>query len=130
MTRDGNLEEFHRKCDGMSPTLVIYKTDADAKNAVFGGYTDISWASTGEGKKGDGNTFIFSVRDNNTIEKFKSIKGQEEVYHDKSQLTFGYETIEVTDIQIQDKFCKTNLSYGDFEKPKVLQPLDYFVRKK
>jgi hypothetical protein len=42
---------------------------------VFGGYIDIEWNS--ERKKSvkkNGNTFIFSFNENDTIEKFNTIK--------------------------------------------------------
>ena len=29
---------------------------------IFGGYTDISWTSGGSYKKGNGNSFIFTLR--------------------------------------------------------------------
>ena len=30
---------------------------------IFGGYTDIPWASTGGIKKGNGNSFLFALKD-------------------------------------------------------------------
>ena len=39
-TRDGwNAENFHEKCDGKCPTLVVIKSDDN----VFGGYAEKPW---------------------------------------------------------------------------------------
>jgi len=40
-SRDGDTPEiFHLKCDGISPTISIFKTK---DNYIFGGYTDKNW---------------------------------------------------------------------------------------
>ena len=36
---------------------------------VFGAYTDIPWSSDGGYKKGNGNTFLFSLRDDLNFKK-------------------------------------------------------------
>ena len=57
---------------------------------VFGAYTDISWLSNGEYKNGNGNTFIFSLRDDFNFVKLKCLNKSSEVYHYKDSLTcFG-----------------------------------------
>jgi len=58
-SEDGqNVGDFHRRCDGKGPTLVIVETrDGD----VFGGYADVSWKSRGE-YVASSNTFIFHLR--------------------------------------------------------------------
>jgi len=38
---------------------------------VFGGYTDISWQLSGEEIQGKGNSFIFSLRDDENFVKLK-----------------------------------------------------------
>ena len=38
---------------------------------VFGGFTDIPWQTEGDWKYGDGNTFIFSLRDDFNFVKIK-----------------------------------------------------------
>jgi hypothetical protein len=52
------------------------------KKMIFGGYTDISWQLSGEEKQGKGNSFIFSLRDDENFVKLKSLKKEIEVYHD------------------------------------------------
>jgi len=56
-TRDGDTpENFHLKCDGISPTISIFKTK---DNNIFGGYTDKNW----DNKSSDlicNNAFLFS----------------------------------------------------------------------
>jgi len=64
-------------CDDEGPTLTIIKSNYEK---IFGGFTDISWLNTGAGKKGNGNTFIFSVQEDKTIKKFKSIVGKTEIF--------------------------------------------------
>ena len=42
-SRDGwEPEEFHARCDGMSPTLTVVRSRS---NAIFGGYTEEEWSS-------------------------------------------------------------------------------------
>ena len=57
-------EEFHKCCDNNGPTLTIIESEL---GKVFGAYTDISWSSEIGYKNGNGNTFIFSLRDNNFV---------------------------------------------------------------
>lgn len=78
MSRDGDISVFHQLCDGKGPTIAVFQTDS---NKIFGGFTDIPWASEGKAKKGKSNSFIFMAR-NNKIDRFMSIKGMTEVYHD------------------------------------------------
>jgi hypothetical protein len=57
-TRDGfGSNDFHTKCDGHSSTLTILK--AKRTSYIFGGFTAVSWASSGRWKS-DPNAFIFS----------------------------------------------------------------------
>jgi hypothetical protein len=51
-------DNFHSKCDGKSPTLVIIK--ALGTGFVFGGYTEATWEGF-EMQKCDPNAFIFSL---------------------------------------------------------------------
>ena len=45
-TRDGfGSHEFHQLCDGISPTLVIVRTD---KEKIIGGYSILNWKEEGE----------------------------------------------------------------------------------
>lgn len=60
MSRDGDIYEFHRLCDGQGPTLTIYRAD---NGKIFGGYTEIEWASKYGVFGKEGSTFIYSIRD-------------------------------------------------------------------
>ena len=48
---------------------------------VFGAYTDISWSSNIEWKNGNGNTFVFSLRDDFNFVKLKCLKKENEFWH-------------------------------------------------
>ena len=48
---------FHYKCDGKGPTIVLFKSD---KGKRFGGFTSISWHSE-ERYSNDPNAFLFSL---------------------------------------------------------------------
>ena len=54
---------------------------------VFGAYTDIPWSSEEGYKNGNGNTFIFSLRDDFNFVKLKCLDKRKEVYHDAEYLT-------------------------------------------
>ena len=41
---------------------------------VFGGYTDIPWQSSGGGKSGNGNSFVFSLREDFNFVKLKCLE--------------------------------------------------------
>jgi len=50
---------FHSRCDGKGPTVTLVETSL---GVVFGGYTDVSWAS-GSGSWGwDNDAFVFTLR--------------------------------------------------------------------
>ncbi len=60
-TRDGfNASSFHRKCDSVSKTITIIKTDS---NYVFGGFTSAYWNSIDDWVS-DEKAFLFSLRRN------------------------------------------------------------------
>ena len=57
-TKNGeDSDSFHKLCDGISNTLVLYKS---AGNRRFGGFTSQSWKSQGE-RIPDKNCFLFSL---------------------------------------------------------------------
>ena len=60
--------DFHTKCDDQGKTLTVIKTQ---RGRVFGGFTDISWDSTGNPKTANGNTFLFLVQQDKSVLKFK-----------------------------------------------------------
>ena len=60
-SEDGfTADVFHKKCDNKGPTLVVVKSE---HSKIFGGFTDIEWKSDGDHKSGNGNSFVFSLRD-------------------------------------------------------------------
>jgi hypothetical protein len=60
-TRDGfSASSFHAKCDGKARTYTIIKSNS---NSVFGGFTAVKWASSGDYSfTVDGYAFFFSLR--------------------------------------------------------------------
>jgi len=59
---------FHSRCDGKRNTVTIIKKG----QYVFGGYTDITWESSG-GYTATSNAFIFSLRNKEGLGPFKSL---------------------------------------------------------
>lgn len=58
---DGDgASDFHEKCDGKGPTVVIVKTK---DGYVFGGYTDVVWKSSSYGRWGGSSesSFLFQL---------------------------------------------------------------------
>ena len=54
---DGDTpEKFHSKCDGISSTIVIFRTTDEY---TFGEYTDVKWDKISYGKNGN-NIFLYS----------------------------------------------------------------------
>jgi len=108
-TRDGfGAVEFHSRCDGHSNTLTILK--AKQTSYIFGGFTTVSWESSGRWKS-DPNAFIFSLtnRDNQPC-KMKSdpARSQFSIYCDSDNgPSFG------VDIHIADNANTTDESYSD-----------------
>ena len=54
---------------------------------LFGAYTDISWQENGGWKNGNGNSFVFSLRDDFNFVKLKCLNNIDEVYHNSNFLT-------------------------------------------
>ncbi len=79
-TRDGmNSSSFHNKCDNKGPNYVLIEND---KGNIFGGYSSISWESSG-GYKNIPECFIFTLTNIYNIEptKFPSNNSGSNVYH-------------------------------------------------
>ena len=58
-TRDGFAPaNFHQKCDGKGPTVVIAKS---AGGHIFGGYTETAWENSGGGYKNCNDSFLFRL---------------------------------------------------------------------
>ncbi|CAG2250104.1 unnamed protein product [Mytilus edulis] len=88
-TRDGcDATAFHTKCNNKGPTVTImYNTN----NSVYGGYTSLSWASTGDYVV-DGNSFLFRLHQNGIWKPVKMpVKNTTYSIHDSAGYgpTFG-----------------------------------------
>ena len=64
-------------------------------NAVFGGYTNIRWenhiswdTSARIQRTGDGSTFLWKMLDDNSVQKFKHVKGAE-ITNYETEIAFG-----------------------------------------
>ena len=63
----------------MGPSLIIVKSE---HSKIFGGYTDIDWKSDDEDQiSGNGNSFVYSLRDDLSFIILKSLDNEIEVYH-------------------------------------------------
>ena len=51
---------------------------------IFGAYTDIGWKNNGGWANGNGNSFVFSLRDDFNFVKLRCFKKEKEVYHGAS----------------------------------------------
>jgi len=112
-SRDGwKMTDLHAKCDNMGPTVVVVRAPDDA---VFGGYTSVSWGVTGCWKA-DGGAFLFAMRGPHATEPVKlGLKpGQDKdaVCHYGHLLAFG----EGHDMRIKEGKCKSNLGWS-FQTP-------------
>jgi len=59
-SKDGDaVSTFHALCDGEGPTVTIVET---TQGVVFGGYTDVSWASGSGSWAQDADAFVFRLR--------------------------------------------------------------------
>lgn len=77
-TRDGfGFDKFHSLCDNKAPTFAIIKSD---KNKIFGGFTDIHFKGEGGGTNMNGRSYLFSIRDDDSIVKIAH-KQMNEVGH-------------------------------------------------
>ena len=88
-SRDGmTSNNFHNKCDNKNPTIVLYK---NIKDSVFGGFTSLAWANSGDYRP-DPQAFIFTLVNihNSEPTKFKIKSENEGVYHSSGYgPTFG-----------------------------------------
>ena len=62
---------FHEKCDNQGKTLTIVKSKS---GSIFGGYTDIAWTSEKKDFLGNCNSFIYSIKNDQSIVKLKCLK--------------------------------------------------------
>ena len=103
-TKDGgDPDNFHKLCDGISNTLVLYKS---AGNRRFGGFTSQSWKSQGE-RIPDKNCFLFSL-DKKKI--YHSNKFEIPFWHNKGP-TFCIQSLYIIQLYgnaLKGKRLKTN----------------------
>lgn len=119
--------KFHACCDNKGPTLSVFKTDT---GHIFGAFTDIPWETPDEKrqKRGNGNSFIFKFDGQRTLEKFKCLKSDHEVYHCPNALTvFGNgHYLHIDQNQTGSFFTQSN----SFEQPTSENPNSYFAGAK
>ena len=60
-------EEFHKRCDGVAPTLVLIQANSESGVRLFGGYTGIPWQSSGPTPRGieAHRGFVFTLKNTN-----------------------------------------------------------------
>ena len=109
-TRDGmNSNSFHSKCDSKGPNYVLIKNN---KENIFGGFSSISWESSGNYKNVP-ECFIFTLTNIYNIEptKFPSNNSGNNIYHNSSYgPLFGYEC------DIYPRFGNENKSVSNFPR--------------
>ncbi|CAF1438613.1 unnamed protein product [Adineta steineri] len=111
-THDGfRANAFHSCCDYEGPTITIIQSN---NNYIFGGYTRISWTSSGQCVN-DGTAFLFTLRNPYNIPPtkytIKSDRVANAIYHNN-----GYGPIFGSghDILILDNSNSNNRSYTNF----------------
>jgi len=80
-SKDGDrAQDFHEKCDGKGPTVVIIKTTT---GNIFGGYTDVSWSNVNQWRLSS-SSFIFRLRPHIGWYELKSKERTHAVLHYKT----------------------------------------------
>ena len=106
---DGPIN-FHTKCDNITYTLVLYKSE---KNRRFGGFTSMAWSSpTSNEYKDDKNAFLFSL-DKQRIYPYKNEGYAIACYKDYGPC-FGFWAIFVAGNSIQEKKLYINNGQYNF----------------
>ena len=115
-SRDGmTSNNFHNKCDNKNPTIVLYK---NIKDSVFGGFTSLAWANSGNYRP-DPQAFIFTLVNihNSEPTKFKIKSENEGVYHSSGYgPTFGSNCvigISISDFLNSDAYTDFPCRYAD-----------------
>ena len=99
-TDGGDPINFHKKCDNITNTLVLIKSEGKRR---FGGFTPIPWKSEGGGIEDHKNkTFVFSL-DNEKIYSLKDISYSAVFHKINRGPEFGTD-----DINIKDNIIKEN----------------------
>ena len=112
-TRDGDkVEDFHKKCDNISPILVLGKTP---KNYIFGGYTTLLLNYNKDEYLSDIEAFIFSL---NHKKKFYSKDKDRAISKTKVYCIIfgnGSNSLQITNniLTNRNHWSNPNGSYGD-----------------
>jgi len=103
-SKDGDrAQDFHEKCDGKGPTVVIIKTTT---GKIFGGYTDVSWNS-GNQWGYSSTSFLFRLRPAIGWYELKSADRNAVLNHGSLGPVFGGGN----DIRVSDNALDTHNSY-------------------
>lgn len=108
---DGDdVSQFHRACDGKGSTIVVVKS---INGSVFGGYTDVEWASEGAWKNSQ-TSFVFRLLP--TFKKYdiKRDMVSKAVYHGVQYgPIFGYgNSIRIENNSLSNENSRTQGSYS------------------
>ncbi len=106
LSKDGDkAADFHSKCDGKGPTLVIIENTIGKR---FGGFTSLKWTSENIYLKNDLTSFIFSI-DNMT--KFACT---DQIYNIHGGLDYGPTFGGGHDLYITDQCSSSDNNYSKF----------------
>ena len=94
---------FHQKCDNKGPTIILYR---HINGYIFGGYSSISWSSSG-GYQNAPECFIFTLTNiyNTKPTLFNSNNNGKDVYHGEN---YGPYFGNSADIGIYADFIKSD----------------------
>ena len=83
-SQDGfRSEKFKEKCYDNGEILMIIKS---GNNKIFGGFTDIEWGGNEQDNGQNVRSFLFSLRDDQSILKIAHINKDQDVCHDWQNL--------------------------------------------
>jgi len=104
-SKDGDrAQDFHDKCDGKGPTVVIIKTTT---GKIFGGYTDVNWDNDNQWHHSS-TSFIFRLRPDIGWYELKTTYRSYAVLHNKNYgPVFGFGC----DISVSHNALDTQDSY-------------------
>ena len=101
------MSDFHKKCDNISNTLMLIKTN---KNFVFGGFTQTGWKNDRGSDIYDDKAFCFSLN----LKKIYNIKNPKNALH--CQVVHMPQQVHVSpvDPQLQSLFQHSRHSFFTF----------------
>ena len=98
-----NSKNFHKFCDGLSPTLILIRSK---ENKIFGGFTTTEWDSF-SGYKKDSNAFLFS------IDEKKMVKTNDEKYSIYCNIELGPVFGSGHDLYVSSEFLTNDYSFNN-----------------